>query len=187
MLTWMLNRWLDGFEREYRYDASYMREVLAADPVALLKFALGSLYSRHRVPELPVAAFSAAALASALHEDCGPCAQLGIAMAERAGVPTADLRALVRGDPHGAGDDASLGFRFARSILRREDEEADGLREDVRRRWGERALVSLGLALTGVRAFPTLKRALGHARECRRLTVAGEMVQVAHVPEPLAA
>ena len=130
MLTWLLHRWIDAFEREYAYDAGYLREAASIDAGGTLKFALGALFSQHRARELPPAAFHAAKLASALEEDCGPCAQLGVAMAERAGVSAADLRALIAGAPEAAGPDAVLGFRFARAVLRH-DPAADDLREEA--------------------------------------------------------
>ena len=37
MIRWFLRRWIDKFERT-NYDASYLREVLDADPRALMAF-----------------------------------------------------------------------------------------------------------------------------------------------------
>jgi hypothetical protein len=42
------------------------------------------------------------------------------------------------------------------------------------RRFGQDGLISLSFAMAGARIFPTLKRALGHARACERLRVAGD-------------
>jgi hypothetical protein len=59
MLKWLLRRKLDAFERDFDYDASYVRDILAADPGAALRFgrvqALGQ-YCR----DLPRAAWYAA-------------------------------------------------------------------------------------------------------------------------------
>ncbi len=178
MLTWLIGRRLDAFEREWGYDAAYMRMVLQADRAGFLKFARGTAFAQHRAPEAPKAAWYAAKLSAVMFEDCGPCAQLAVTMAERGGVATETLRALIEGDGARIDPAAALGFEFAQAVLRRDDERADQLREEIKRRWGERALVSISLALTGVRMFPTLKRALGHGRECRRLIVAGEAVIV---------
>src|SRR5215471_4454087 len=38
MIKWFLRRWIDKFERMWGYDASYLRDVLDADPRALLAF-----------------------------------------------------------------------------------------------------------------------------------------------------
>jgi hypothetical protein len=69
----------------------------------------------------------------------------------------------------------ALAYRFARASRDR-DPEADALRDEVVRRWGPRGLVSLAFAVTTTRMFPTLKSALGHARSCTRVRVAGEFV-----------
>jgi hypothetical protein len=72
----------------------------------------------------------------------------------------------------------ALAYRFARAVLDR-DPEADALREEVVRRWGPRGLVSLAFAVTAARMFSTLKSALGHAKSCTRVRVAGEFVRPA--------
>ena len=42
MIRMMLARWIDGFEKSFAYDASYMRHVLRVSPASLLKFAMGT-------------------------------------------------------------------------------------------------------------------------------------------------
>ena len=36
MLKTILTRWLDGFEKSFKYDASYMRHVLRVSPASLM-------------------------------------------------------------------------------------------------------------------------------------------------------
>ena len=57
------------------------------------------------------------------------------------------------------------------------------MREEIGRRWGRRALLSLTFALIAARVFATAKYALGHGRACTRLTVGGGTGQVTQ-PEP---
>ena len=38
MIKWYLRRWIAKFERTWSYDASYVRDILDADPRALLIF-----------------------------------------------------------------------------------------------------------------------------------------------------
>jgi hypothetical protein len=47
------------------------------------------------------------------------------------------------------------------------------LRDEVVRRWGQKGLVALTLALTTARMYPTVKYALGHGKSCSRVMVAG--------------
>lgn len=35
MIRWFLRRWIDKFERTWKYDASYLRDVLDADSVGV--------------------------------------------------------------------------------------------------------------------------------------------------------
>jgi hypothetical protein len=180
MIRWFLRRKIAAFERAWNYDASYLHETLDADPHAFL--AVGKVMGmRQYRKDVPLAAYYAASIVATMAEDCGPCTQLVIDMAERAGVDAGALRAVVKRDLAAMPDDVALAAEFADASLRRAPE-ADALRDEVVRCFGKRGLISLGFALTGARLFPTLKYALGHGRACRRLTIGGESTPVlAHV------
>jgi hypothetical protein len=178
MIRWFLRRWLDKFERTWNYDASYMRDVLDADPRALLLFSKVVRMSNYH-KDVPLAASFAAGILGTMTEDCGPCTQLGIDMAQRYGVDPAILRAIVARDVNAMPYDVALAYRFTEATLARAPE-ADDLREEVLRRFGKRGLVSLSFSLTAARIYPTLKYALGHGKACTRLTVAGETRPVLH-------
>ncbi|MDZ4372055.1 MAG: hypothetical protein U1C74_11595 [Phenylobacterium sp.] len=181
MLKYVLARQLDRFEAAFGYDASYMRHVLRESPWSLLKFSLGTRAADRRAA--PPEALAAAGLVGTLQEDCGPCVQVGVDIAAADGVDPAILRAVVAGDEAGRGEAAALAYRFARASLARDMEACDPLRDEIVRRWGEPALVAIGLALTAARMYPTLKYALGYGKACSRVTVAGEVVTpgVAHL------
>jgi hypothetical protein len=172
MIKWFLRRWIDKFERTWSYDASYLRDVLDADPRAALAFSKVSGIGAYR-KDVPPTVWSAAALVGTMAEDCGPCTQLGIDMAQRAGVDPAILRAVVAHDLRAMPEDVALAVRFAETTLRHAPE-ADDLRDEVVRRFGKRGLVSLAFALTSARLYPTLKYAMGHGRACTRVTIGGE-------------
>ena len=172
MIKWFLRRRIAAFERSWNYDASYLRAVLDADPRALLKFGRAAALGRYR-KDVPVAAQCAAGIVAVMSEDCGPCTQIGIDMAESAGVDPAVLRAIVARDFAAMPYDVALAARFAEASLRHAPE-ADDLREEVVRRFGRRGLVSLAFAMLAARLYPTLKYALGYGRSCTRVTVGGE-------------
>jgi hypothetical protein len=172
MIGWLLRRQIAAFEQTWNYDASYMRDVLEADPRALWAFSKVMGMAQYR-KDVPPSAYYAAGITGTMEEDCGPCTQLTVDMAARAGVSAAVLKAIVAGDLTALPDDAALAVRFTRATLRH-DWEADALREEVVRRWGKRGLISLGFAITASRIFPTLKYALGHGQACMRVTVGGE-------------
>lgn len=180
MLKALLARQIDKMEQRWGYDASYMRHVLAASPGSLLRFGMVSGMVDARAA--PAAAIAAAKLVGTLAEDCGPCTQIVVDMATAQGVAPDVLRALVTGDVAAMGDDAGLAWRFARASLARDLEVADPLRDEVVRRWGDKGLVALGLALTTARMYPTLKYALGYGKACSKVTVAGIATPVAHAP-----
>jgi hypothetical protein len=176
MLTWLIKRRIDAFERVYGYDTSYLRDMLAADVKAVMALWKVQGLSRYR-KGVPREAWYAAGLAGVLSEDCGPCTQLAIAMAERDGVAADTLRAIVAGDTRMMPDEAVLAYRFAKASLAR-DAAADELRIEIVKRWGQQGLISLAFALASARIFPTVKYALGHGQACSRVTVAGSPVPV---------
>ena len=172
MLRAILHRFVRRMERDFDYDASYVHEVVDASPVAAMKFSIAT----GMVPErdAPAAALAAAGLVGTLSEDCGPCTQIGVDFAARAGVKPEIVRAILAGDESAMGEDAALAYRFARASLERDLAAGDDAREAVVRRWGQKGLVALALALTTSRMYPTLKYALGHGRSCSRVMVAGQ-------------
>ena len=184
MLRYLLSRSLERFERQWNYDAGYMRELLALSPWAFIKFGLATSLSRRT--EAPMAAMAATGLVGTLAEDCGPCVQIGVDMAVAHGLPPAILAAILAGDEAAMGPDAALGYRFARASLARDLEAGDAARAEVARRWGAKAVTALGLMLMTSRMYPTLKYATGHGRACSRVVVAGVAAPV-RKPEPIAA
>ncbi len=132
MLRWLIRRRLDAFEASYGYDASYLREMLDVSPRALMKFGEVMKLSEHN-EGAPIDAWYAAKLAATMHEDCGPCTQLVVDMADRAGVSPAVVRAIVARNPDAMPSDAALAFRFAQATLAH-DLGADPLRDEIVKR-----------------------------------------------------
>jgi hypothetical protein len=178
-----MNRMIRRMERQWRYDAGYMHFMTDVSPSTSLKFSVVTGLVNRR--DAPGEALAAAGLVGTLAEDCGPCTQIGLDMAAASGVPPAVLRAILAGDRAGMGETAALAYDFAHAVLAH-DLEADALREEIVRRWGEKALVALALAITTARMYPTLKYGLGYGNACTKLTVAGKTASFAR-PMPVAA
>ena len=176
MLNWLMKRRIAAFERAYDYDMTYVRDMLATSPRALRAFGRIEGMARYR-RDVPAEAYYAATLVAAKSEDCGPCTQLVATMAERAGVAPAVLRAVLARDERAMSADAALGFRFAEAVLAHHPG-ADALREEIVRRWGKHALISLGFAIAASRVFPAVKYALGYGKACTRVVVGGTAVPV---------
>ena len=176
MLRWFLQRQIGAFERTWNYDASYMHEVIDVDPRAMLAFGKLQAISSYR-KGVPPAAYFATGIAAVMAEDCGPCTQLAIDMAQRGGVDPAVLRAIVTRDFTAMPTEVALAVRFTEATLRHAPE-ADELRDEVVRQFGKGGLITLSFAMLAARMYPTLKYALGHGRACTRLAIGGENVPV---------
>lgn len=169
MLKWFVRRQLDAFEQDFHYDVSYMREMLDTSFSGFRKYAPVAKMVAH-CEDVPIDMWYAAKIVALLAEDCGPCTQLVVTMAEREGVSPSVLRAILAGDEQAMGENAALGVRFARAVLAH-DPEADTLRDRIARRWSDRAVLSLALGIAASRVFPTVKYALGHGKACTRVRV----------------
>jgi len=181
MLKALLDRFaIRPFERAFNYDAGYMRDVLAASPASFLRFSMLSGLVQRRAA--PAEALAAAGIAATLREDCGPCTQIGVDIAERSGVRAEVLKAILAGDTRAMGETAALAWRFANASIDRDMTVADPLRDEILRRWGQKALVAVSLSIVTGRMYPTLKYALGHGKTCSRIVVGG---QAAPVERPL--
>jgi len=176
MLTWLIKNRLNAFERTYGYDVSYARELLAVDTRAFWAFAKTQAMEKYR-RDVPAHVYHAVKLTGVIHEDCGPCTQLGVAMAMKDGVTPKVLASILRGDVSAMSDEVALGVKFARASLAH-DVEADAYRDAIVETWGKRALVSLAFALTMARVYPTLKYALGFGKACSRVLVGSEHIVV---------
>ena len=179
MLKAFFRNYIKSFEKTWSYDASYMRDVIDANPWSFLKFMLGSQASDRKAA--PAEAILAAGLVGTLAEDCGPCTQIGVDMATAQGLSPQIIRAVLDGDEAAMGETAALAYRFARASLAH-DLAADALRDEIVRRWGEKALVAISLTLMASRMYPTLKYALGHGKACSKVVVAGVAAPVARLP-----
>ena len=185
MLRWLMHRGVRAFERQWHYDAAYLHELIDVDPRAAWMFQRATALGRYR-RGIPADALAAAGITAVRSEDCGPCTQLGVSMAEAAGVDPAVLRAVLRADPTAMPDHVALVWRFTCATLAH-DPAADGFRDEIERRWGRQAVVSLAFTILTSRMYPTVKYALGHGATCARVIVAGAPVSPVPVPVPLGA
>ena len=176
MRSWIARRTLRAFAKRYGYDVSYLEMMLNCSPSAFFKFAPLMKAAAHR-EAVPVDASFAAKIVGALAEDCGPCTQLVVDMALEAGMPKDQIEAVLRRDPRAMNEATTLGFRFADAVVRRSSED-DEFRDAIRAQWGQKGVIDLTLALQMGRMFPMVKAGLGYAKECRRVTVGGNNVDV---------
>ena len=180
-MRWLLRGITEAFERKWNYDASYLKEIISISPRAawiVRATRLGNY--RH---DVPIAALFTAGITAVRTEDCGPCTQLAVAMAERQGVPPAILRAVLTDDVTAMPEEVELAWRFARATLAH-DRAADAYRREIVKRWGPRAVVTLAFAITTARMYPTVKYAMGHGQVCSRVVVGGTPVAIDRTAMP---
>ena len=169
MIKSLLHRQLRKFERAFGYDATYVHEIVDTSTPMALKFTLFQMLAS-RPKSAPADLVYAAAIAAAVSEDCGPCAQLVVKMALKDGVSPAAIGALLRGDLEKAGPAAELGFRYGVAVAQNTPD-AVALSEDVTKQFGKRVLVTLAFAVAFGRVYPAVKRGLGHGAVCTQIKV----------------
>jgi hypothetical protein len=169
MMTWLIKNRIAAFERQFGYDASYLRELLAIDPKAFWAFARVQKLGHYR-KDIPRDVHYGASITAVMAEDCGPCTQLAVGMALAEGATHTVIGNIVAGDVVALPEDVALGVKFARAVLAHAPE-IEELRPEIERRWGKRAVVSLTFAITAARLYPTVKYALGYGKACTRITV----------------
>jgi hypothetical protein len=174
MLSWLIRRRIAAFEKQWGYDASYMREILDVDTRAFFKFVRTQGIGAYR-RDIPVDAYYAARLIAGVTEDCGPCTQLVVGMAIADGVAPATIAAVLERREDDLPEGPRLVAQFAYAALAHDAKVAE-LRESIIAKWGPRALVSIAFAIVAGRIYPTIKYALGHGVSCQRVTIAGQAV-----------
>ena len=174
MLRWLLHKAFERMAKTYDYDMSYMHEVTDISPAAAMRYLGLPMMSQVRGPNVDL--WAGASLGSVLDGDCGSCAQLIVDMALEAGAEPDLLRACLTGDMDGACA-VGMGYRFALAAIS-DTAELEGLRSEIAARYGDVALVAVAYASASARAYPVLKRGLGHGGLCQRLEIDGDAVAV---------
>jgi len=176
MRKFIARRMLRAYSKRYGYNTSYLEMMLRQSPSAFFKFASVAKAAAHR-EVVPIEMSFAAKLTGAMAEDCGPCTQLCVDMALEAGMAKDQIEAVLRRDVRAMTAAVALAFQFADAVVHRSPED-EAFRQAVHARWGEKGVIDLTMALQMGRLFPMIKLALGYAKECRRVIVAGDQVDV---------
>ena len=145
MFKWLMHRGVGLFERQWDYDAGYVHEMIEASPRAAWMFSRAAAIGRYR-KDVPAAAWAAAAITAVRHEDCGPCTQLAGSRWPSGWRRAESAAGRADGDPAAMPPDVALAWRFTRATLDH-DPSADQYRDEIIRRWGPRAVVSLAFAM----------------------------------------
>lgn len=169
MLRRMIRKRLASEERRLGGSLDYLRHIVRESLPAFVKFAAFTPLANHR-SKLPAAPYHVARIVATRAEDCGTCLQMEVNLARTSGVPKDVIQAVVDGLPERLAGPLAEVYGFTEAVVSHSGEEGD-LRESIRSRYGEEALVELALAIASCRVFPTTKRALGYAISCERVSV----------------
>jgi alkylhydroperoxidase family enzyme len=176
MWSWFVRLALSRWGRRYGYDVSYMKALLAASPRGFRRFTRIMAVAGHG-DGVPSGALYAAKLVAAVSEDCGPCTELVVRMAQEAGVDDGQIAAVLERRFGDMAPEIVLAARFAEAVVAH-DVAADEHRDVIRSRWGDEGVATLALAIAIGRVFPMLKAGMGYARECRPVEIGGGVVRV---------
>jgi alkylhydroperoxidase family enzyme len=169
MLGFVVRSKIRATEKRLGVSMEYLRHMYSHAPDAFDKFSTLMPATQHR-EKLPPAPYHVARLVATRQEDCGPCLQVAVNLAKEDGVEPAILQAALAGKVEELPESLQDVYRFAESVVLADGEEGN-YRERVRKVFGETGLVELALAISTCRVFPTLKRALGHAKSCAAVRV----------------
>lgn len=154
---------LQAFGRHFDYEVGYLLELAEASPEAFRAFEAAMGMSRVRTVA-PAEAVQIAKIAGMRAQDCGPCTELCLKIAREAGVEEAVIQGALRGG-NGLNAEQRDIHDYARAVALNEEMDPE-LLPRIEARLGKAALAEIAVNLVGVRIYPTLKRALGHAKSC---------------------
>jgi hypothetical protein len=180
MFSWIARRFLDRFGKTWDYDVTYMHDVLDAGGYDAVKPLVAMQKVAAYKGDCPRDALFAASLTAGRAGDCGPCLQLGVRMAERAGMPPSQIAAVLTRDRTAMSEDVRVAYDFAVAALERDGWDIPA-REAVVQRFGKRALIAMSYGIAVAGFYPAFKYALGAAHACQRIHVGNTDV----VPAPV--
>lgn len=170
MLRSVIGGRLNSIERQLGVSIDYVRFILKTSLRLFFKFAKIFSFAQCR-KRLPADAFHVASIVAARHEDCGTCLQIAVNMATQEKTPLDVVQAVLDRRADDLPEDLAEVYHFTEAVVCHSGAE-EPLRETIRQRWGDEALIELAMGIAASRVFPTVKRALGYAVSCSRVQVA---------------
>jgi len=156
------------FEAHYKYDTSYMRDLLEHSPDGFAKFNNFLPLARHH-EKLNNNDYWVAKIAAMQAADCGECLQLNVRMALEAGIDRELIQATLRGGDALPADLRDV-YTYAKNVAANVPV-ADDLRNRIEARFDKGALLEFALAIATTGVFPGIKRALGIAKACSLVNI----------------
>lgn len=169
MIRYLCKKMLQSMESRYDYDTGYAQKILETDLGAFFKYMGFQIMSSH-TGGLPAGPLYAARLRAIIWDDCGPCTQLITNMALEAKVSPEIVHAIIERDLEKLPEEIALVVRFVELVLAH-NPEADDLREEIVKRWGDKGLIAIAYGISTSRVYPALKYTMGFGQACSRIQV----------------
>lgn len=160
---------LKNFEKVTGESVEYMRELLRHSLPGFFLFVLFMPLSSYR-GKLSKEAFHLARISAIKYEDCGPCLQMVVTMAARAGVDHGLIRNTLENDKSTLSEEWVVVLAFVQATVEN-NVNLNEARAAVTELLGERAVTDLALVIASVRVYPMVKRAMGYARSCSKVQI----------------
>jgi len=169
MIAAMVEKQIVATEAATGESADFMRDIFRVSPTAFWKFGMFMPLAKHRRAASSEAR-AVAALVGTLSEDCGPCVQTVVNLAQQDGVDGSVLRAVLNDKPEDLGPELAEVYDFAQAVVTAAPDAA-ARSDKLKQSMGEEAVVDLSLAIATTRVFPTVKRGLGYGVSCSLVQV----------------
>jgi len=159
---------INDFEGHYKYDCTYMRELLKYSPEGFAKFNAILPLTSHR-EKLGIEGFWVAKIAAMQVEDCGECLQLNVRMALEEGVAKQIIEAAINAASE-LPENLKDVYYYAKAVAAHAQIET-ALKDRIKARYDKGMLLELGLCIATAKVFPTIKRALGYTKSCSLIEI----------------
>ena len=160
---------ISQYEQHTGHDLTFMRAILRGSEEALTRF----------MNFMPLAEYGEAASKEALavvrlvgtrSEDCGPCLQIVVDLAQKSGVDGDLIQAVLDRDTASMEPVLARVHAFAEAVCER-SADAETLRLELEDELGHAVMVELALGIASTRLFPVVKRGLGFSESCSKVNV----------------
>jgi len=159
---------IDDFENHYKYDCTYMRELLEYSPNGFARFSNFLPLSGHQ-EKLETEDYWVAKLAAVYVEDCGECLQLNVRMALEGGASKPIIEAALKGGST-LPDALKDVYDYARYVASNNIIDPE-LIDRIENRYDKGSLLEFGICIATAKVFPTIKRALGYTKSCSLIEI----------------
>jgi len=159
---------ISDFEAHYKYDSTYMRELLEYSPEGFTKFNNFMPLASHR-EKLSPEVYWTVKLAAMQVEDCGECLQLNVRFALEGGLSKQLVETILYSSDE-LPENLKDAYDFARNIAALTPAD-NALVERIETLYDKGALLEIGLCIASAKMFPTIKRTLGYAKSCSLIDI----------------